>query len=67
MVTARVVTVDMEAWIDGSLVGGSRRYGWTVEEIRNRECPVREGWKHVVDEGFLAAIKGNRLYLFRVI
>lgn len=67
MATKRAVIVDMEAWIGGTLVGGSKRYGITVEEIRERECPVREGWAHVVDEGSLAATKSNRLYLFRVI
>jgi hypothetical protein len=57
----------METWIEGNLVGGSRKYGKTAEEVRARECPESDGWKHVADEGFPAATKGTRLYLFRVV
>lgn len=58
------IAVDMERWIDGTLVGGSRVYGASIEEVRGRLCPKDEGWIYVADEGRVAAHLENKTYLF---
>lgn len=58
------IAVDIEAWVSGMLVGGSRVYGDSLEQVRESRCPKVDGWHHFVDENTIAAKRGDKLYLF---